>query len=284
MSLEQINPFEFDYVSTKMREFFKARGLVEASLQDRISILAACENPDTITSFEYLGKKWALPQTNQMWLEYEILKKYNLLKKYKSPGLFTCTTSYRAERKPIAGRHNMIFPMIEFELKGNFEDLIDFEKDLLEHLGYGHKANYKEINYMDVCKLYEVDEIEHEQEQQLYKDFGPVVFLKYFPEEFAFWNMERNGNLVQKCDVILSGMETIGSAARSCDPDDMRDRFHKTTNGQYEKVLYDLFGQQRVEQELDDYLKLDFKERVGAGCGVTRIISSMKKEGLLNIL
>ena len=280
--MEKIDPFEFDVVSTKLREFFKQRGLIEASLQDRVSILAACENPDSIVPFEYLGQKWALPQTNQMWLEYEILKGYDKLPPVQSPGFFTSTTSYRAEKNPIPGRHNLIFPMMEFEITGGFDQLIQFEKDLLEHLGYGPQKNYKEITYDEVCKLYNVTEIEHEEEQRLYKDFGPVVFIKKFPQTSAFWNMELDENaLVNKCDVILSGMESIGSAARSSDIADMRHRFNTTSDGKYKTILYDLFGQERVEEELNSYLDLTFRPRSGAGCGMTRIISSMRKEGLL---
>ncbi len=41
--------------------------------------------------------------------------------------------------------------------------------------------------------------------------------------------MARNddGNTAKKMDVILGGMETIGSAERSCDVDMMRDTFHQ---------------------------------------------------------
>ncbi len=47
--------------------------------------------------------------------------------------------------------------------------------------------------------------------------------------------MARNddGNTAKKMDVILGGMETIGSAERSCDVDMMRDTFHSITDGAY---------------------------------------------------
>ena len=51
-----------------------------------------------------------------------------------------------------------------------------------------------------------------------------------FPEMTSpFWNMSRNddGDSSKKIDVILGGMETIGSAERSTDVDQMRDTFEK---------------------------------------------------------
>jgi len=69
-----INSKHFHYVTNKLRMFFINKGFVEVHTQNRLSILAACENPFSISSFQYMNKKWPLPQTGQMWLEYEILK------------------------------------------------------------------------------------------------------------------------------------------------------------------------------------------------------------------
>tara|TARA_B000000441_G_C21591840_1_gene260527 strand:- start:145 stop:648 length:504 start_codon:yes stop_codon:yes gene_type:complete len=69
-----IDSYEFDYVVSKLREFFKGLGFLEAHPQNRLSILAACEDPFTVAQFDYAGKVWPLPQTGQMWLEYELIK------------------------------------------------------------------------------------------------------------------------------------------------------------------------------------------------------------------
>ena len=45
----------------------------------------------------------------------------------------------------------------------------------------------------------------------------------------------------KKIDVILGGMETIGSAERSTDVDMMRDIF-TITDGAYSELLFKLFG------------------------------------------
>ena len=95
-----------------MRDFFLQKGFIEVPTQSRVSILAACEDPKTITQYKLGGQSYPLPQTGQMWLEYE------LLKNPQWPGVYCITTSYRDEPNPIEGRHLRIFPMFEFESHG----------------------------------------------------------------------------------------------------------------------------------------------------------------------
>ena len=103
--------------------------MLEVHPQNRLSILAACEDPSTISVFDYHNNVWPLPQTNQMWLEHEILRSPDL------PGVFCTSTSYRNEPDPKPGRHNLIFPMFEFEIKGGFDELLKFERGMVEYLG-----------------------------------------------------------------------------------------------------------------------------------------------------
>jgi aspartyl/asparaginyl-tRNA synthetase len=105
---------------------------------------------------------------------------------------------------------------------------------------------------------------------------GPSM-IKNFPNETSpFWNMKQNGDgTAAKIDVILGGMETIGSAERSSDPKEMKEMFHTISDGMYANLLYSQFGKKRVERELDDFLSLDFIPRVGGGIGLTRLISAM---------
>tara|TARA_B100000003_G_C10734416_1_gene292388 strand:- start:304 stop:624 length:321 start_codon:yes stop_codon:yes gene_type:complete len=102
-----------------------------------------------------------------------------------------------------------------------------------------------------------------------------------FPEFTSpFWNMSRyeDGVHSKKIDVILGGMETIGSAERSTDKDQMRDTFHTITNGEYSELLYKLFTKERVEAELEKFLEFDFFPRVGGGIGMTRMIAALDKK------
>jgi aspartyl/asparaginyl-tRNA synthetase len=124
------NTLMYNSLVQKLREFFLEKNFVEVPTQSRLSILAACENPHSVSTFEYNGEIWPLPQTGQMWLEYELLKNPTW------EGVFCVSTSYRAEKNPIPGRHELIFPMFEFESKGTMKDMVKLESELLKHLGF----------------------------------------------------------------------------------------------------------------------------------------------------
>lgn len=283
MSSKKINPTEFDCIVKKVRDFFNKKGLIECHVQNELSILAACEDPTTIGQFDYSGQCWPLPQTGQMHLEDIVLDNGQ-----NTPGFFCITTSYRQEANPVPGRHDLIFPMIEFEIPGDIDQLQEFQKEFLEHLGFGPKDSFPEGDYMDICKKYGVDELEHEHEAMLYKDYGPVFFLKHFPEATSpFFNMSRipasetTPSLAKKIDVIICGVETFGSAERSCNPEEMNKLFHTISAGAYANTLYSRFGKNRVEEELNQFLSHKFFVRSGCGIGYTRLCKSMK---ILNLI
>ena len=272
---------EFNFVVQKLRNFFISKGFLEVHTQNRLSILAACEDPSTISTYSYAGQVWPLPQTGQMWLEYEMLKHPN-----RAPGYFCVSTSYRNEADPIPGRHDLIFPMFEFEIKGGMDKLIEMEKELLEYLGFCSQEKCVEVDYIKTAEKYGTEELENEHEEQLCKDYGPVVLLKDFPQHTSpFWNMklhDEDKNKAKKVDVILWGVETIGSAERSCDTLEMRNQFYSISEKGYSKILFSNFTKDRVQKELEEFLNFNFFERSGGGIGVTRMIRAMKMSGLLN--
>ena len=277
-TVKHIDPGEFHGVVKRLRVFFEGRGFIEVHTQSRLSILAACEDPTTISTYNYGGQVWPLPQTGQMWLEYE------LLKNPEATGFFCLSTSFRNEPNPVPGRHDKIFPMFEFEMKGDMNDMVQLEKDLLVHLGFGAEPTFHEGDYLDVAKKYEVVELEHEHEAQLETDYGKVFFLKNFPNNTSpFWNMKQHpdGTQAYKVDVILHGVETIGSAQRSSSPEEMRKMFYEISDGQYANILFSNFTKGRVEAELQDFLGHTFFDRCGGGIGVTRLIRAMKLSNLL---
>ena len=107
----------------------------------------------------------------------------------------------------------------------------------------------------------------------------------YFPRCSQFlWNMkhrETEAGKANKVDVNVHGMETIGSAERSTSPEEMRKQFYTISDGQYAKILFSNFTKERVEGELDDFLKNNFFKRSGGGIGVTRLIRAMKLSNLI---
>ena len=283
---------DYTMVTSILREFFTKKGFLEVHPQSRLSILAACEDPKTIATYNYKKDIWPLPQTGQMWLEYEMLKYPE-----RAPGYFCVSTSYRNEPNPVPGRHEIIFLMFEFEIKGGIEELEKMECELLEFIGFklntyeNGETYYHGDNYKNVAVKYDVKELENEHEAQLEKDYGPVFFLKNFPNYTSpFWNMAQNEepqeseqmkDTAKKIDVIIHGMETIGSAERSCDKEEMRRQFKTISEGEYAQILYDKFTEERVNAELDEFLKFEFFKRSGGGIGLTRLIRGMKMSGLM---
>ena len=84
-----------------------------------------------------------------------------------------------------------------------------------------------------------------------------------------------------KIDVIIHGIETIGSAERSTNKEEMKEKFRTISNGGYANTLYAQFGKERVEKELEEFLNYNFFQRSGGGIGVTRMIRAMKLSNLV---
>ena len=271
-----IEPNKFTNAVGLLRSFFLDKGFEEVHTQNRLSILAACEDPFNVATYEYAGQVWPLPQTGQMWLEYELLTRPS------KQGFFCVSTSYRQEPNAIPGRHDIIFPMFEFEFPGTIDDLKAMEYELTEYLGFDKPT---EKTYAEWQKHFNLDsdvEMEAEHETAMFDQFGSTMITDFPEMTSPFWNMSRyeDGVRSKKIDVILGGMETIGSAERSTDVDMMRDTFHTITDGAYSNLLFELFGKDRVEAELEEFLKFDFFPRVGGGIGMTRMIAALETKAL----
>lgn len=265
--MQLIDPKKYTNVISLLRSFFLAKNFLEVHTQNRLSILAACEDPSTVSTFAYAGQVWPLPQTGQMWLEHELLNNPDV------DGFFCVSTSYRQEALPVPGRHDLIFPMFEFEMPGNINDLKQLEIELCNYLSFNEPTINK---YNDWCSEFNTRELTPDHEGLMYDKYG-VAFITDFPNWTSpFWNMKQNGDgTAAKIDVILGGMETIGSAERSSDPDEMRHQFHTISDGLYKGLLYSHFGKERVEKELEEFLSHDFFPRCGGGIGLTRLIKAL---------
>lgn len=271
-----ISPKEFDYIATILTNFFKSKGYLQVFPQPYLSIMAACEDPKTIGSFVWDGLNYPLAQTNQMWLEYYLLSNPTI------PGVFCFTTSYRNEPHPIEGRHDLIFPMFEFESQGNYLDLLE----TLDELCF--EFNFLDSPYEDTYDSLSIkfgkSNLDASDETTMQRKYGNVVTITEFPyRTHPFWNMKQSGKvnhlgeqLYNKADYIIYGIETFGSAERSCNKEEMRQNFHTISNGEYAGLLYHHFGKIRVEQELDEYLNLEMFPRFGGGIGLTRLLRALK--------
>lgn len=269
-----IDPYYFTKATDLLRSFFLDKGFLEVHTQNRLSILAACEDPKTIATYDYAGQIWPLPQTGQMWLEHELLTRPEV------QGFFCVSTSYRQEPNPVAGRHELIFPMFEFEFPGTIDDLEKMERELMDYMMWANGDTIACKDYLEWCEIYDVKELEHEHEELMCHNWnGRVAMIKNFPNYTSpFWNMKQNddGETAAKIDVIIAGQETIGSAERATDKEQMKHMFHTISDGGYANILFDKFGRERVEKELEDFLAMDFFPRVGGGIGMTRFIRAMQ--------
>ena len=71
---------------------------------------------------------------------------------------------------------------------------------------------------------------------------------------------------------------------RSSDSDEMLQMFHEISDGMYADLLYDKFGKDRVDKELNDFLSLDMVPRVGGGIGITRLLHAMNDYSIRRVL
>ena len=76
----------------------------------------------------------------------------------------------------IDGRHNLIFPMFEFEMKGGYDELIKMEEELLTYLGI---KILKVVNYGCVKIINHL--IYHTNTNKNYTMNMTSIFLKKFP-------------------------------------------------------------------------------------------------------
>ncbi|MGE0206768.1 MAG: amino acid--tRNA ligase-related protein [Candidatus Babeliales bacterium] len=270
------NTVHYDYIVKKLRTFFKERDFVEVPTSTRLSILAACEDPRTVTTYSIGNQLWPLPQSGQMWLEMELLKNRDM------KGAFCIGPSYRNEPNIIPGRHKRVFPLCDFESHGSIDDLRAFETDLLVYLGFERPT---QVLYEDACERYGVELIEAEQEARMAQDVSSSIMLERFPQRSNpyFVMKKRPDGLYNKIDVLLYGAETIGSSERSVNPQEMRDLFYTTSDGQFAELLFKNFGKDRVLKELDEYLNLNHMPRFGGGIGITRLERAMEFAGLLDM-
>ena len=262
-----------------------SKNFIETFPQHELSILAACEDPKTVRSFEFTNSIWPLPQTNQMHLERILMQNADNI-----DGLFCLTASYRDEPNPIPGRHLRSFQMWEAERKGDFANLLQTLSELMVHLKLISKVeDIPFFTYNQLCEHYNTDILESEHELKMWEEFGDVVGITHFTKRTSpFFNMkfagydEKTGEeMYNKCDLIICGQETFGSAERSCDVNAMRKNFYTISNGEYSKLLFEKFGKYRVEKELEEFLTFNMIERWGFGSGVSRLMRAMKIKNLI---
>jgi asparaginyl-tRNA synthetase len=259
-------------------------------------ITGACENVDTLYSFDHFGKSAYLAQTGQLYLEAKI------------PGhkkVWTSITSSRAEQA-VDSRHLNQFQLLEFELQGDFEVLlrevqntvqsmvrnaVAMSGDELVSLGRDtdHLKTYlkpfNRITYTEAIEMLKGtfqelswgSDLKHTQELYIVTALGNrPTFITHFPKAIKFFNMRENRDndvVVNSADLILpfSG-EAVGAAERE---DDYNKLYQRLVDSQMMKILSKRGVTMR---EFEDYLTLVKENPIlhsGCGIGFTRVSQSV---------
>lgn len=271
-----VQSLDFTDITKKLRKFFDKKGWVEVHSQDILRLLSVCEETNTVSNLNYDGMIWPLPQTAQICLEHELSKHPDW------KGVFCLSTSFKNTyyRENV----NKILPMFEFIVRGDMNQLIDLEAELLEYLGFGEIHKYMHTKYNNLTEKYNTDKLNNEHSQLICNDFGSIVFLEDYPNNITtFWNTKLSENKLtsKKVNVIIDGLEVIHSAEMSINKEEMRDQFYKMNNRNYSNSLFANYGKERVEQELEEYLNLDFSTRAGGYIDINKFIDTMKLNNLL---
>ncbi len=273
-STKSLAPFPlklYDSVITQIREHCRRvhPGLGNLNLR-------ACEDPENVVMSiwgENVDDIYTMPVSQTEQLAQEII----LATHPDIDGVYTIGTSSRDEPKLDPARHLRKFPIVEVEKRGTFDDMLEWQSSLLQSLGYPSPVI---VDYRDFAAFRGVKVLSNDDEAAL-SEVAEVVQLIKFPEKShpffnMKWDMDIQGRFAWKCDVIIDGVETFGSAARETRPDVMREMFLRSVNGKFAHMLYDKFGEDDIKKEIDDYIELiepDF-ERFGMGIGLTRLMAS----------
>ena len=204
-----------DELLSRIKMFFKIKGLVELHQQEHLSILNGCHDVNQIQMFNYNNEPWPFLQSNMFVLESNLLNE-------PCVGYFSISTTIDEK---------IIF---EFIIDKNIHELIQLERDLLEFLNIKTRDN--DVHYPEY--IYEQIDLANDN----------VFLVKHFPNYmYPFWNMKQtNHGLNEQVSVILDGYDIIRSFEMSCEHDTMRNNF----NRDYESILNRLFSKERVEHEL----------------------------------
>lgn len=275
-----------------IRNYFEKNGFVEIVVPHLTRATGACENIATMFELEYFGRRAYLSQTGQLFLEIfsPILKKV------------WCTIhSFRAEPE-VDERHLTEFTLVEMELLGNLNDLIENTekaiysgisetknlKDEMKILGIDEKRiklfkpPYKRIRYEKAIEIlnkeFELkfgDDLKSLHEKRLSEIFGPV-FITHYPKEIKFFNMRENeedSRLVNSTDLILpvSG-EAVGGAEREFRFENLLRRLKES------KMFKMLIEKGGSIEDFDWYIEF-WKENngtlhSGCGIGINRVVQS----------
>ena len=283
-----VNPNDFKKCIYKMRNFFKSKGFIDLTPTHCTKNIISCYQDHKHKTI------WPLSKCEHTLLLNPDKEGYFGITNYNSK---TCS-----------------YMMFEFEGKGNINNLINIEKELMEYIGFEkniidnrnfttnisnvydlHTKNqmlskaltveYKDYHngdYNKIIKALNVKNIGKKEEKLIQKKYGDIFLLKNIPRyESQFWNTNFENNIAKHVDVIVHGQKTIYSCERSCDIEQMYETFNTILNGQYADTLHNMYGDD-IENELHNYFSNIFFNRYGGNIDIIGMTRGMTISNLLN--
>ena len=273
------------------RHYFEENGFTEVLTPHITKATGSCENINTVFGIDYFGSQGYLAQTGQLYLESLV----------PTLGKVYCVwPSFRAE-PDVDDRHLVEFPLIEMEIPGHFDEMIEYIEKLLcrmiaevlinrqeelEFLGIDKKRlldvkrPFKRITYDEAVEMLAEegvkwgDDLKSKHEKILVKKLGnKPLFITHFPVEIKFFNMKTNKNnpkIVNSTDLILPGSgEAVGAAEREYKFEALLEKLKKS---KMMKQLEERGGSIKdFEWYLNFYKKYGKTPHAGFGMGLNRV-------------
>lgn len=201
-------------------------------------------------------------------------------------GYYCMNTSTRNESRAGDGRREFRFPITECEFaveteESGLEELAQFLERMIVHLGFEKPARRY---YTEECKIRGVKKLDDIDEADICNQAqnSVVLLMKFDEESDPYFNMRKNADgTFDKIDVLIDGVETVGSAVRSCNKDEMLDMLKKQDKGKYLTTMYKYFGEETIKNEVNDYFSYKFIPRCGLGIGTSRLIKALERHNLV---
>ena len=267
-----INPFMYNYAANLIRFFFLDGNYIESYEQNKLCNLNSCINIYDACLYDMFKFCYALPQSNELWVDYQILM-YSSQK-----GFFTYSTIYKND---FNGLNNYIEQVIEFSLKGGMYDLEKLIRNLLDLFGFKNTFTFKSVDYNELIQDLQITDFTYKNFSMLNDDPYTIYFIKGFNKNaYVKWNdyFDVKNNCYNKLLLICRGKELICGSQKSESVDEMRENFMKTKD--FSKKC-EFFLEERVIGELNSYLELQFFKRCTGTICFKNLIHLLEQENLI---
>jgi hypothetical protein len=267
-----INPFTYNYVANAIRFFFLGNDYIESYEQNKLSNLNSCNNIFNACLYDMFNFCYSLPQSNELWMDYQILNNSN------QTGFFCYSTVYTND---IYGIKNNIEQIIDFSLIGGMYEVEKLVRNLLEILGLKNIFNFKTYEYSKLLKELNINELRESDYNKISFTEKTICFIKNFqPNENIKWNdfYDENKKYYNKIIIICQGKLIVSCGQKSQTVEKMRENFLKKKDF---KKKCEFFHEERVLGELNSYLDLHFVKRCTGSINLKNLMDILISENLV---